>query len=245
MLQNNILSRFTKKTEIINSQKRSNTMRNKTSQSGFTLIELIAVMVILGILAAVIIPRITTLTSGAYESNVRSMYGVIKNEVQAQSIKAAMSGGAGGHREQFPLVDAAKAANFYLDEWVGDYDADMWEQPQAIAGAAAALANTNKVDAAYATPDLLIFNYMPHGVTSTDVTDKYHIYYMPITTLWGENNGIDVDGYVMFATRDLDQDGVGDARGTIEANGTFTFTANGDEEIADLTFITNRASDGI
>ena len=58
-------------------------MNKKTSQSGFTLIELIAVMVILGILAAVIVPRITTLTSGAYESNVRNMYGLIKNEVTA------------------------------------------------------------------------------------------------------------------------------------------------------------------
>ena len=67
-------------------------MKNKTSQSGFTLIELIAVMVILGILAAVIVPRITTLTSGAYESNVRNMYGLIKNEVTAQAVKAAMSG---------------------------------------------------------------------------------------------------------------------------------------------------------
>jgi hypothetical protein len=121
----------------------------------------------------------------------------------------------------------------------------MWEQPQAIAGGSAQLANTNNKAAGYATPDLLIFNYEPHGVSSSDVTDKYHIYYMPITTLWGKDNGIDVDGYLMYATRDLDQDGIGDARGTIADDGTFSFTANGDEEIADLTFITNRASDGI
>ena len=93
-------------------------MKNKTSQAGFTLIELIAVMVILGILAAVIIPRISTLTSGAYESNVRSMYGVIKNEVSAQAVKAAMTGGALGHRERYPQLDNAAAADYYLTEWV-------------------------------------------------------------------------------------------------------------------------------
>ena len=220
-------------------------MNNKTSQSGFTLIELIAVMVILGILAAVIVPRITTLTSGAYESNVRNMYGLIKNEVTAQSIKAAMSGGAGGHREVFPEVDDGQAANYYLNLWVGDYDADMWQQPACIDGGAAALGNTNRAAVGNAAPDLLVFNYEPHGVNSTDVTDKYHIYYMPITTKWGEDNGIDFDGFLMYATQDANQDGVGNARGTINADGTFTFTANGDTEITDITFITNRAADGI
>ena len=82
-------------------------MNNKTSQSGFTLIELIAVMVILGILAAVIVPRITTLTSGAYESNVRNMYGLIKNEVTAQAVKAAMSG---NFLETYPNPDEVEAA---------------------------------------------------------------------------------------------------------------------------------------
>ena len=67
---------------------------------------------------------------------------------------------------------------------------------------------------------------------------------MPITTKWGEDNGIDFDGYLMFVTEDQNQNGVGDARGTIGADGAFTFTANGDVEIADLTFITERAADG-
>ena len=115
-------------------------MKNKTSQAGFTLIELIAVMVILGILAAVIIPRISTLTSGAYESNVRSMYGVIKNEVSAQAVKAAMTGGALGHRERYPQLDNAAAADYYLTEWVDEYDTDMWGSSQIENG----LANTNK-----------------------------------------------------------------------------------------------------
>ena len=98
-------------------------MKNKTSQSGFTLIELIAVMVILGILAAVIIPRIATLTSGAYESNVRNMYGLIKNEVNAQAVKAAMSGGSQGHLETFPnpgQSTATRTLDYYLKQ-VDDY----------------------------------------------------------------------------------------------------------------------------
>ena len=109
-------------------------MKNKTSQSGFTLIELIAVMVILGILAAVIIPRITTITSGAYESNVRNMYGLIKNEVTAQAVKAAMSG---DYLETYPEPAAAcdgcptdvtdmMAVDYYLKTWVGDYDSEQW-----------------------------------------------------------------------------------------------------------------------
>ncbi|SVD88445.1 uncharacterized protein METZ01_LOCUS441299, partial [marine metagenome] len=112
-------------------------MRNKTSQSGFTLIELIAVMVILGILAAVIIPRISTITSGAYESNVRNMYGLIKNEVTAVATKAAMTGdfletypdpGVPGPGD--PVAGTMNDPHYYLDRWVGDYDPDQWSQIQ-------------------------------------------------------------------------------------------------------------------
>ena len=118
-------------------------MKYKTSQSGFTLIELIAVMVILGILAAIIIPRISTLTSGAYESNVRAMFGVIKNEVNAQAIKAAMSGGAGGHRERFPAPQVGADRNYYLDRWVDEYDDELWAE-DCVAGKTA-FRNLNEV----------------------------------------------------------------------------------------------------
>ena len=100
-------------------------MKHKTSQSGFTLIELIAVMVILGILAAVIIPRISTLTAGAYESNVLAMYGVIKNEVNAQALKAAMSGGSTGHLETYPEITTT-TTNYALDQWIEDYETQYW-----------------------------------------------------------------------------------------------------------------------
>ena len=235
MLQYNILSKFTKKTEIINRQKRSNTMRNKMSQSGFTLIELIAVMVILGILAAVIIPRISTLTQGAYESNVRSMFGVIKNEVNAQAIKAAMSGGAGGHRERFPDPHVGTTLNYYLDKWVDEYDTDMWGSYQITGG----VSNTNEADNSASDVDVVVFHYAPHGIAFTDVEDHYHIYYAAVTTTQGDANGYDYDGYIMWASKDSDLDGDGDVRLTItnDANTVSSITNNGDEIISDLTFL--------
>ena len=136
-------------------------MKNKTSQTGFTLIELIAVMVILGILAAVIIPRISTLTSGAYESNVRSMHGLIKNEVNAQALKAAMTGGASGHMEKYPeaiaFADFATNGNKYLKEWVEDYDADYWVQLSLDDG----YANGNNVHDDHDDVNAILFGYFP------------------------------------------------------------------------------------
>jgi len=192
-------------------------MKNKTSQSGFTLIELIAVMVILGILAAVIIPRIATLTSGAYESNVRNMYGLIKNEVNAQAIKAAMSGGSAGHLETFPNPGqsaATLALDYYLKEWVDDYDSDMWSS---------FCSSDGYENRAGATPDnvgAVLFMYHPHGKPSTTIVwaegdggaatldpsgastsleDFYWIYYAPRTSTTGTSKGRELDGYVMAA----------------------------------------------
>ena len=216
-------------------------MKNKTSQSGFTLIELIAVMVILGILAAVIIPRITTITSGAYESNVRNMYGLIKNEVNAQAIKAAMSGGASGHLETFPEPNNV-ATNYYLDRWVDDYDPDMWTQFQNTSHYAnyGTLVNLSAV----------LFMYHPHGKpdgaitwtssgstmnpggSATSLEDIYWIYYAPRTSATGNTNGRTLDGFVMAAW-------VGSNDWTF--NGTINqagVSQNGNEaRIADLDYI--------
>ena len=136
-------------------------MRNKTSQSGFTLIELIAVMVILGILAAVIIPRISTITSGAYESNVRNMYGLIKNEVNAQAVKAAMSGGAAGHLETYP-DPTTTTKNHYLDRWVDDYDPDMWSSFLTASLYPQGHGQDNS--------NVVLFMYHPHGKPNDVIT---------------------------------------------------------------------------
>ena len=185
-------------------------MKHKTSQAGFTLIELIAVMVILGILAAVIIPRISTLTSGAYESNVRAMYGLIKNEVNAQAIKAAMSGGASGHRETYPEISEA-ADNFYLKEWVEDYEADYWFQERTAGAQHIGYRNAFEV-AGSADIEAGVFYYMPHGIgaaqggTSTNNNDIYFIHYAPHTTAAGKALGRDFDGFVLKAYRNIGND---------------------------------------
>ena len=221
-------------------------MKNKTSQSGFTLIELIAVMVILGILAAVIVPRIATLTSGAYESNVRSMFGVIKNEVNAQALKAAMSGGATGHLETYPEITDA-TLNYAIKEWVEDFETDYWSS--------FALDNgynnvDNNVSGDHARTAAVLFMYHPHGPSdnvlwggapaaasepgsATSTEDIYWIIYAPITTTGGKIGGRDKDGYIMAAFKDGGT--LLDFEGTI---GLGQVNGNGDSEITDITWVT-------
>ena len=227
-------------------------MNKKTSQSGFTLIELIAVMVILGILAAVIVPRISTLTSGAYESNVRNMYGLIKNEVTAQATKAAMSG---NFLETFPnpaLVTAWQTDDAVLDLWVSDYDPDAWSSIY-FAGEAAKLGDNQEEDVgnAMATVGAIAFMYHPHGKpanagvdvhahaaafpspgTATSIEDIYWIVYYPRTSADGNSKGRDLDGFVMAAAKD---GGDKQLDFTIDKDGAVV--AQGDDEIlTDLSY---------
>ncbi|MFQ6605957.1 MAG: type II secretion system protein, partial [Fidelibacterota bacterium] len=51
---------------------------SRHSEKGFTLIELIMVIVILGILAAVIVPRFFDFTSDAHKASVDAMMGNLK-----------------------------------------------------------------------------------------------------------------------------------------------------------------------
>ena len=231
-------------------------MKNKTSQSGFTLIELIAVMVILGILAAVIIPRITTITSGAYESNVRNMYGLIKNEVTAQAVKAAMSG---DFLETYPNPDNGNV-NFYLKKWVADYDPNAWSQFQCSS------VYDNSSGPGATNTHMLLFMYHPHGMPNGAITwtagggvqltpeggdatanteDIYWIVYAPRTSIRGEDVGRELDGFAMAAWAN---GGTDDKKfgATIGNNGVSTTgTGAGLEEIRlpDLDYILNPAAD--
>ena len=221
-------------------------MKNKTSQSGFTLIELIAVMVILGILAAVIIPRISTITSGAYESNVRSMFGVIKNEVNAQALKAAMSGGSTGHLETYPEITTT-TTNYALNEWVEDYETEYWSS----FARDDFYVNSNAVNTTdHSETAAILFMYHPHGASdgvkwggnttgitdpgsATSTEDIYWIIYAPITTTGGNTGGRDKDGYILAAFKDAGV--LLDFEATI-TNGSVV--AGDESEITDIQWIT-------
>jgi len=61
-------------------------------QSGFTLIELVMVIVILGVLAAVALPRFISLRSQANEATIRAMGGALLSAANTVYVKSAVKG---------------------------------------------------------------------------------------------------------------------------------------------------------
>ncbi|MFH7320811.1 type II secretion system protein [Desulfurivibrio sp. D14AmB] len=78
----------------------------RRSQGGFTLIEIIAVLVILGILAAVAIPRFQNLQSDAQEKAVEAAIGAASSNVTLSYA-------------QFLLTNSNEPTGITGNEWVG------------------------------------------------------------------------------------------------------------------------------
>jgi MSHA pilin protein MshA len=74
-------------------------MNNLTKQNGFTLIELVVVIVILGILAVTAAPKFIDLTSDARASVVEGVRGAVNSAADLAHAKALVSGQTG------PLAD--------------------------------------------------------------------------------------------------------------------------------------------
>ena len=75
---------------------------NSRSQAGFTLIELVIVIVILGILAAVAIPKYEDMREEARTAAVKGQLGAIRSALAIQYARNALNGSAG-----FPALTGA------------------------------------------------------------------------------------------------------------------------------------------
>ncbi len=73
----------------------------KMRKSGFTLVEILIVVIILGILATIIIPQFTDASTGARESSLRSNLQVLRSQVGLYKIQ---------HNDTYP--DTTDAASF-------------------------------------------------------------------------------------------------------------------------------------
>jgi len=77
-------------------------MRRNNSEAGFTLIELVIVIVILGILAAVAIPRYEDMREQARVATLRGQLGSVRSAIAIQYSRNALNGSAA-----FPTLDGA------------------------------------------------------------------------------------------------------------------------------------------
>jgi type II secretion system protein G len=90
---------------ILRSRSRRNAARNKARPNGFTLIEIMIVVIILGILAAIVIPQLDGVTTQARTSTVQSIVETVRSEVAVYKLQ---------HGDALPDLTANSGNNWGL-----------------------------------------------------------------------------------------------------------------------------------
>src|SRR5438045_4803945 len=62
-------------------------IRTRRSQRGFTLVEILIVVIILGILAAIVIPQFTNASTDAKKSNLTSQLQTLRSQIQLYKLQ--------------------------------------------------------------------------------------------------------------------------------------------------------------
>ena len=108
-------------------------MRQRSLRSGFTLIEILIVVVILGILAAVVIPQYTDASLEAQNTNLVSQLQSIRSQMGVYNVSARMKG--------WPMYDATRVApgddTFWDDLIAHNYLQQAPRNPRQLAATAA------------------------------------------------------------------------------------------------------------
>jgi len=88
-------------------------MRTRSIKRAFTLIEILIVVVILGILAAIVIPQFTDASQDAMDANVRSQLQTLRSQIELYDVQNPATAYKGPNAE--PL------ATFWVPLVAGDY----------------------------------------------------------------------------------------------------------------------------
>jgi general secretion pathway protein G len=89
--------------------------RHARAARGFTLVEILIVVIILGILAAIVIPQFTSASEDARKNSVSSQLQTLRSQVELYKLQ---------HRDQFPTADGTVGAAWDWEKLTGTTDAD-------------------------------------------------------------------------------------------------------------------------
>jgi general secretion pathway protein G len=88
----------------------------RTRKSGFTLVEILIVVIILGILAAIVIPQFTNASQDARKSNLASQVQTLKSQIELYKLQ---------HKDAVPDISTKWDALLYYSDINGDVSGQL------------------------------------------------------------------------------------------------------------------------